>query len=309
MRRFCRIILGKQHAFFQECFTTGYVGLDHDIPQDLTDQLPDDWRPFNKKFIPIYLERNPERTRIAAGLACGNLWTVCKGLVEGDIVLCPDGTGIYQAGEVTSNYIYAPNESLPHRRSVRWLDLSIARDAISDDLRTSLGSAGTVVWLDERHREEIELLLEGKEAPRITTTDKSIEDPATFALEKHLEDFLVANWNATELSDTYEIYEDDNEKLGQQYPTDTGPIDILAVSKDRKTILVIELKRGRASDVVVGQTLRYMGFVKDELAEPDQDVRGLVIALKDDQRLRRALTMTPAIEFKRYEVSFKLLQT
>jgi restriction system protein len=52
-----------------------------------------------------------------------------------------------------------------------------------------------------------------------------------------------------------------------------------------------------------------MGFVKDELAEPDQDVRGLVIALKDDQRLRRALTMTPAIEFKRYEVSFKLLQT
>jgi len=48
-----------------------------------------------------------------------------------------------------------------------------------------------------------------------------------------------------------------------------------------------------------------MGYVKDELAESDQTVRGLVIALKDDQRLRRALSMVPAITFKRYTVSFK----
>ena len=135
------------------------------------------------------------------------------------------------------------------------------------------------------------------------------EDPAVFALEKHLEEFLVANWEATELSDTFNIYAEDNETSGQQYQTDTGPIDILAVSKDRKTILVIELKKARASDAVVGQVLRYMGYVKDELAEPDQEVRGLVIALDDDQRLRRALSMVPTIEFKRYAVSFQLLTT
>jgi len=37
-------------------------------------------------------------------------------------------------------------------------------------------------------------------------------------------------------------------------------IDILAVSKDQKELLVVELKKGRASDVVVGQIQRYMGF-------------------------------------------------
>jgi len=95
--------------------------------------------------------------------------------------------------------------------------------------------------------------------------------------------------------------------VGQQYPTDTGPIDILAISHDKQTILVIELKRGRASDRVVGQTLRYMGYVQDELAGPDQTVQGLVIALEDDQGLKRALSMVPSIKFKRYEVSFKLL--
>jgi restriction system protein len=40
----------------------------------------------------------------------------------------------------------------------------------------------------------------------------------------------------------------------------------------------------------------------------DQTVRGVVIALEDDQRLRRALAMVPAIEFYRYEVSFKLVK-
>jgi restriction system protein len=59
---------------------------------------------------------------------------------------------------------------------------------------------------------------------------------------------------------------------------------------------------------VVGQLLRYMGFVQEELAEPEQTVRGVVIALQDDQRIRRALAMAPAIEFYRYEVSFKLVK-
>jgi restriction system protein len=101
---------------------------------------------------------------------------------------------------------------------------------------------------------------------------------------------------------------EDGEPVGQQYQTDTGPLDILAVSKDKKTLLVVELKKGRASDVVVGQVLRYMGYVKEELAEEGQDVRGVVIALEDDQRIRRALSMVPTIDFFRYQISFKLIK-
>lgn len=41
----------------------------------------------------------------------------------------------------------------------------------------------------------------------------------------------------------------------------------------------MELKKGRARDAVVGQSLRYMSYVRDELVEENQDVRGIVIAL------------------------------
>jgi restriction system protein len=75
-------------------------------------------------------------------------------------------------------------------------------------------------------------------------------------MEKHLEDFLVQNWTQTDLGKEYDIYEEDGERVGQQYRTDTGPLDILAISKDKKSLLVVELKKGRASDVVMGQTLR-----------------------------------------------------
>ena len=96
--------------------------------------------------------------------------------------------------------------------------------------------------------------------------------------------------------------------MGQQYATDAGPIDVLAISKDKKRLLVVELKRGRASDVVVGQVLRYMGFVKEQIAEDDQTVEGAIIALEDDQKMRWALLSVPSISFYRYEISFKLVK-
>ncbi len=70
---------------------------------------------------------------------------------------------------------------------------------------------------------------------------------------------------------------------------------------------MVELKRGRASDNVVGQILRYMGYVQD-LAEAGQKVKGVIIALEDDDRIRRALSMTPDIEFYRYQVTFRLFK-
>ena len=95
--------------------------------------------------------------------------------------------------------------------------------------------------------------------------------------------------------------------LSQSFRSPTIPGRfILAISKDKKTLLVVELKRGRASDRVVGQIQRYMGYVKDELAEADQQVKGVIIALEDDLRIRRALSVAQNIEFYRYQLSFKL---
>ncbi|MCB8769378.1 hypothetical protein [Acinetobacter soli] len=49
-----------------------------------------------------------------------------------------------------------------------------------------------------------------------------------------------------------------------------------------------------------------MGYVKDELAEADQQVKGVIIALEYDLTMHRALSVTQNIEFYRYQLSFKL---
>lgn len=303
-----RIMLGKGSAFAAECFAEGFVGTDFGIDQDLTRKLPDTWQAFNEVFRPVYLAKNPDKTKVSAGLACGALWTVSKFLQRGDLVMSPDGVGNYRFGEVAGDYYYVAGQLLPHRRKVRWLDRTIPRASLSDGLRNSAGSIGTVSDIT-RHREEVERLLEDVPTPTvIITSDPTVEDPVAFAMEKHLEDFLVTNWPRTELAQMFLIYEEEGEQVGQQYDTPAGTIDVLAISRDRKRWLVVELKRGRASDVVVGQILRYMGYVKEELAEADQTVEGVIIALEDDKKLRWALMNVPTVSFFRYEVSFKLVK-
>jgi len=151
---------------------------------------------------------------------------------------------------------YEPDKILFHRRPVNWLNVSIDHAAMSEALQNSTGSIGTVSDVS-RYHDEIEKLIGGVSAPKLISTDETVENPSAFALE----DFLVKNWAQTELGKEYEIYGGDGEKA-QQYQTDTGPLDILAISKDKKRLLVLELKKGRAADAVVGQTLRYMSFVQ-----------------------------------------------
>ena len=304
--RVVRVMLGRQSIHAEECFAGDFIGVDFGIDQDLTGQLPEEWRKFNKAFVPIYQAGHPDKSKVAAGLACGALWTVSKGIQTVSMVLCPDGLGGYKVGEVSGDYYYRPGEILPHRRPVQWLGITIDRRDMSEVLQNSAGSIGTISNVT-KHLEEIQQLVAGVPAPTLVSSDETIEDPLAFAMEKHLEDFLVQNWSQTELGEEYDVYEEDGDRVGQQYPTDTGPIDVLAVSKDKKSLLVVELKKGRASDAVVGQILRYMGFVQEELAEEEQSVRGVIIALDDDQRIRRALAVAPSIDFYRYQISFDLV--
>ena len=120
-----------------------------------------------------------------------------------------------------------------------------------------------------------------------------------------MEDFIVSNFE-TIFRGKLKIYEDAEGLDGQQFATDTGPIDILATEPATASFVVIELKKGRPSDQVVGQILRYMGWVKENLCKNNQAVKGLVICRDPDQRLSYALTMTNNIDVRYYSVSFAL---
>lgn len=306
MKAYNRVMAGSRSVHAAQCFNEGFIGVDYQIPVDLNGRLPENWRDFNREFVPIYMASHPDKSKIAAGLACGFVWTLSKGLRQGDIIITPNGERRYKAGEIVSDYYYVPGNVLPHRRKVRWFPDLFDRDDMSQDLQRSTNSTGTCCDISS-YAEELERLIGGQRPPAIIASDPTIEDPAVFALEKHLEDFLVSNWDNTELGRRYSIYSVDGEMVGQQYPSDTGPIDILAISRDGAELLVVELKKGRASDVVVGQIQRYMGYVLDELAEPNQRVKGVIIALEDDTRIRRALRVTQGIDFYRYRVNFTLI--
>ncbi len=307
-KEYKRIMLGRKSVNADDAIKGGFICAGFLFGMDLTGKFPDEWRDFNRQMIPVWMEQNPDRSKVAAGLACGMLHTICRGLRNGDIVMSPDTNGDYHFGEIAGDYFYDPAYELPHKRPVCWFDVTVHRNDLSDELQNSIGSIGTVSTVN-KYAAEIEAIIGNQTAPALVARDETVEDPSVFALEMHLEEFLVANWSQTPLGRTHDIYTEDGEIIGQQYPSDTGPIDILAISKDRRELLVVELKKGRASDNVLGQIQRYMGYVQGELAEQGQTVRGIIIALEQDKRIERALSVAPNIDFYRYQVRFDLIRS
>lgn len=305
MKQYYRVMLGGKSIMADECYKENYIGVNYNIKWDLSSFLANNREEFNEKFMSKIITVNPEATKQSTASVRSSIWTVAKGINIGDIVVCPKNPNSCFIGEVTSNYIYDEKAGLPHKRSVKWFNRIIEKNEMSESLSTQAWLIGTVHNISKLG-EEIEGYI--KNEPVIKINDPMIEKPEYFAMERYLEEFLIANWTQTEFGKNYIIWEENGETIGQQYETDTGPIDILAISKDKKNILVIELKKGKASDVVVGQIQRYMGYVKDELAEKDQAVKGAIVALDDDKRLQRALSVTNNIEFYKYKINFQLIK-
>lgn len=127
---------------------------------------------------------------------------------------------------------------------------------------------------------------------------------AEFALEMHLEEFMEANWTRLGFGIPLTILAEGGAQTGRQYRTPVGIIDFLCRNESNGDYWVIELKRGQSSDAVVGQVLRYMGWVRANLAGSN-DVRGLVIAHEQDERLRYAVSVVPSVEAWTYQVKFE----
>jgi restriction system protein len=102
-----------------------------------------------------------------------------------------------------------------------------------------------------------------------------------------------------------ELYRD-GEQTGQQYPAGTWSIDFLAADKKANELVVIELKRGQTSDATVGQVLRYMSWVRENVATEGQSVRGIIVASEIDDALRYAARGLPNVSVKTYTVTFSL---
>ncbi|MDO4187321.1 MAG: hypothetical protein Q4D30_12710 [Bacteroidales bacterium] len=191
--KYNRVMLGKGGKFANECRKANYIGADFNIKEDLSDSLFENWRDFNAKYIPIWMQNEPGRTKTAAGIQCGFLWTIVKGLNIGDIVLCPSGEGYYYVGTITSNYYYVPNADLPHRRKVEWMEKVIYRKEMSQQLKNSTGSIGTCCDIT-KYSDEIDTLLrfssEGSPTPLPKKEEKEQKNFDERSLHKLFCNFL-----------------------------------------------------------------------------------------------------------------------
>lgn len=142
-------------------------------------------------------------------------------------------------------------------------------------------------------------------------SDYAGEEPSPgqveFALEQHLEEFMERNWGRIDFGIDLEIWKDEEGIEGRQYPTDVGYIDFLCKDRQSGSFVVLELKKGRTSDAVVGQCQRYMGWVKTHLESEERPVLGLIIASDLDDRLKYALEVAPQIHLRLYRVNFELM--
>ncbi len=252
----------------------------------------------------------PEKPPHTKALIVNMLWAFFHEIAPGDIVIARRGRRVLAAvGRVAGAGFYAlrrnpflasPDYSHHNFLQVEWQEQP--RDKLFPTLVFPMPTLGE---LSEKQYHE---LLEGSGPVIVPEPTEGLEDPNAFVLEKYLEEFIVSNFD-TIFRGKLKINEDSEGADGQQYPTDIGPIDILAVEPNSTSFVVIELKKGRPSDQVIGQILRYMGWVKKNLCKDGQAVKGLIICRDPDPKLSYALEMISGIDVRYYSVSFKLRES
>ena len=170
-----------------------------------------------------------------------------------------------------------------------------ARADRSDDKFFKIDGSHFRLYEPGRDPTPISDLSPGVEEPSETSPGVSEE----FAYEHDLRDYLARNLHILEPS--LKLYTDEG-ITGVEFPVGGRYIDILAVDKTGGYV-VIELKVSKGYDRVVGQLLRYISWIKKNHAEPEQGVRGIIIAKQISEDLRLACSEVPSVSLYEYALS------
>ena len=253
-----------------------------------------------------FKEAFPQTTnRSAITRDVNTIWKFLHEISIGDVILARRGTkkliglgivkgdpyysvlaGKERVGNLSDAYYY------PYLISVEWEQKEIVYDKI-------VFSFYTMYEIDEEKYREL------------IPSPTPIEQLPEFVMEKYLEEFIKKNFDKI-FKGSLNLYSEEDDSKAQQLimlddeNKDVGRLDLLA--KDTSgNFVVIELKKGKETDKVIGQLLRYMGWVKEKLCADNQDVKGLVICKNIDAKLKYALMpVSDKITVKEYAMDFKL---
>jgi hypothetical protein len=142
---------------------------------------------------------------------------------------------------------------------------------------------------------------EGRATTEIMPEEEK-EPISEFAYESDLRNFLAKNLSIIEQG--LRLYEEEG-ITGVEFPAGGRFIDILALDSQNNYV-VIELKVSKGYDRVVGQLLRYIGWVENNHADPSQKIRGIIIAREISNDLLLACYSLQNIEVYEYNLSVSL---
>jgi len=126
-----------------------------------------------------------------------------------------------------------------------------------------------------------------------------------FPLEDHLRDFIVKNIDSIKINGKrIKLFEDETGRKGVEYPIDVGRIDILAINEDNEYV-IFELKVHKGSDKVMGQLLRYIGWIKKNLSG-EKPIYGVIVAKYISKKLEYAASVLSNVHLFEYEIDFDL---
>ncbi len=142
--------------------------------------------------------------------------------------------------------------------------------------------------------------VEGLENEPVSDDDNG-QSSSEFAAERDLQKYLVENLSALEPG--LRLYDEEG-ITGFEFPAGGRYIDVLAVDGN-DNLVVIELKVSRGYDRVIGQLLRYMGWVEAHLAG-DRKVRGWIVARDITDDLKLATSRVEDVSLYEYRINFEI---
>jgi len=178
------------------------------------------------------------------------------------------------------------------------------RDDGSDDLLFQLGPRSFRLYNPETDPPPIGAPVDDLEEDEGIDVDSSLGEASTFAYERDLRNYLSKNLNVIEPGLC--LYEEEDIR-GVEFPVGGRFVDLLAVCSGGD-LVVIELKVSRGYDRVIGQLLRYVGWIEKNLADDHQGVRGMIVANEISEDLTLACSRVPGVELFEYELAVQVRQ-
>jgi len=212
----------------------------------------------------------PNRTKVAAG---------------DHAILREYGTGFWGMCEVAGEWVDDPEAVAKHQKEAGWFpiakiqkwDVILPYELVKEDL-SNQNHRLRIAKAKEEDLSVIQLALRVYQRLGYGATDGDF-----FVLEAGLEEAVKANLKQLRLRLADDaIQQQCNLGLG------IGRTDLICLD-ERDDFVVLELKAVHSSDSVVGQLLRYMGYIRENWAQKaNKKVRGIILTPSYDEQLRLA---------------------